>query len=56
MSQISKFRVLTIKDLTTLLECSETKAKAIKKDIQEHYKIKFVMFLHFERYFKTNID
>lgn len=56
MSQISEFRVLTIKDLQTMLECSETRAKNVKKDIQEHYNIKFVMFCHFQRYFKTNID
>lgn len=51
MAIISEFRVLSLKDLQTLLECSETRAKSIKKDIQTEYNVKFVLFCHFKRYF-----
>lgn len=53
MSQISEFRILYIKDIQTLCQCSESTAKRLKLDVQKEFKIenKPVLFKHFQKYF-----
>lgn len=56
MEKVSNYRMLSIKDIQTLLECSERTAKRFKKDIQEEFNLqnKPILFIHFKRYTKTD--
>ncbi|MGL2964656.1 hypothetical protein ACSVH2_12610 [Flavobacterium sp. RSB2_4_14] len=53
MAQISEFRMLSYKDIQTLLECEETTAKRILSDIKRECKAPKVLFKHFKIYFKV---
>lgn len=55
MSQISEFRILSIKDIKTLLDIQDDRtARKYLKDIQEHTKAPKVLFCHFKQYFKIH--
>lgn len=52
MATISEFRMLTYKDIQTMLECEETTAKRVLTDIKKETKAPKVLYIHFKRYFK----
>lgn len=55
MSQISEFRILTIKDIKALLCVNDDRtAKKYLNDIKEHTKAPKVLFCHFKQYFKIH--
>jgi hypothetical protein len=52
MATISEFRILSVKDIQILLQCSEGTARQYLKDIQEATGAPKVLYKHFEYYFK----
>lgn len=54
-SKANQFSILYPKQIASLLECSETTAKKIHKEIREHYQLsRYVLFKHFADYFKIS--
>lgn len=52
-SKVNQFSIVYPKQIARLLECSETTAKKIHKEIKEHYQLpRYVLFKHFADYFK----
>ncbi len=52
-AKVNQFSIISAKQISSLLECSETTAKKIHKEIKEEYKLpKYVLLVHFQRYFK----
>ena len=51
MATISEFRVMTNKDIRTMLEVSDKTAIKIKNDIKETQKCPIVLYCHFKKYF-----
>ena len=53
MSQFSEFRILTYKDIKTLLGVQDDRtAKKYLQDIKDHTQAPKVLFCHFKKYFK----
>ena len=53
MATLSEFRILTIKDIKTLLQVNDDRtAKKYLKDIKETTGAPKVLFIHFKQYFK----
>lgn len=54
-SKVNQFSIVYPKQISQLLECSDTTAKKIHKEIKEHYDLpKYVLFKHFLTYFKMD--
>jgi hypothetical protein len=55
MSQISEFRILSVTDFETLLGVSTSRAKQLRNDVRQHFKLekKPILFIHFKRYFNA---
>lgn len=52
-SKVNQFSIVYPKQIALLLECSETTAKKIHREIKEHYELpKYVLYKHFVNYFK----
>ncbi len=51
--EYSKFEILQVVDIKTLLSVGWTKAHEYHKDIKEEYKVSRVLYCHFLDYFKV---
>jgi hypothetical protein len=51
-SEINVYRILSVKEISALLETSENNAKKIKNDIKNELNVPIVLMKHFKDYFK----
>lgn len=51
-TEISEFQIIRVKDIQNLMNVSKRTAERYIKDIKETYKIRFVLYKHYKKYFQ----